>query len=202
MKPSSPAAARNREPILQALAPVLRRHRAKRVLEIGSGTGQHAQYFGDNLPEITWQTSDLSDNFHVISQWVEETLHGNVLAPLILDTLTFPDAALIGVFDAVYTANTSHIMHWPAVQGMFAGVCGCLSSEGVFVMYGPFNVDGAFTSESNQQFDASLRARDEGMGLRDLRELRGLGRAHGLTLSTVHQMPANNMLLEWEHAVK
>ncbi len=202
MKPSSPPAERNREPILRLLGPILDRHGVRQVLEIGSGTGQHAQYFGDMLPEIIWQTSDIRDNHHVISQWVEGTLHGNVLAPITLDTSDFPDPAELGTFDAVYTANTAHIMHWSAVQGMFAGVARCLASKGPFLMYGPFKVDGAFTSDSNRQFDASLRARDPGMGLRELAELQRLGRLHGFNLRESHSMPANNLLLEWALAVQ
>ncbi len=189
----SAACERNREPILAILRDVLAH--ARSVLEIGSGTGQHAVYFGAQLPHLLWQTSDLAHNHSSINAWIDDAGLPNVLRPLTLDmdSPAWPD----GPFDAVFTSNTCHIMAWQQVQTMFAGIARALPDGGLACVYGPFNYDGRFTSPSNAQFDASLRAQAAHMGIRNFEEVDSLARAHGLTLVADHAMPANNRLLVW-----
>ena len=192
-KQFSPACERNREPILAILREVLADHR--HLLEIGSGTGQHAAFFGAQLPQLIWQTSDLPHNHPSIKAWLDEAQLANVLPPLALDVEAgaWPDAQ----YDAVYTANTCHIMSWPQVQAMFEGIGRVLQSGGVLCIYGPFNYAGAFTSASNAQFDASLRTQAAHMGIRDFEAMDALAVAQGLVLQADHAMPANNRLLVW-----
>jgi SAM-dependent methyltransferase len=195
-KQFSPASARNREPILAALRPLLADCRS--VLEIGSGTGQHAVHFGAALPDLTWQTSDLPANHEGIRAWLDEAALPNVLAPLALDAGS--DDWPPGPFDAVYTANTCHIMSWPEVQRMFQGIGRVLAPGGMLCIYGPFNLDGRFTSASNAQFDASLRAQAPHMGLRNQEDVDALARAQQLTPVADLPLPANNKLLAWRRA--
>jgi hypothetical protein len=184
VKPFSDAAERNSAPILS----VLRRLFADRhaVLEIGSGTGQHAASFSSALPHLVWQASDVAANLPDIRQWVSEP------PPLELDVdRPFPPVAA----DAAFTANTCHIMSWPQVERLFAGVASLLPPGGVLAVYGPFHYGGKPTSESNARFDAALRARDPASGVRDFEAVRDLGRRHGLRLEEDNAMPANNRLL-------
>jgi SAM-dependent methyltransferase len=188
----SAACERNREPILA----VLRAAYADswHVLEIGSGTGQHAVYFGAALPHLVWQTSDRPRNHPSIMAWQQESGLANVLPPLALDvTGDWPQ----GPYDAVFSANTCHIMAWPEVQAMFAGIGRILATGGVVCIYGPFNYGGQFTSASNAEFDASLKAQAAHMGIRDFEVVNALATAHGLALQGDHAMPANNRLLVW-----
>ena len=195
-KPFSPASARNREPILAALRSLLQD--CRNVLEIGSGTGQHAVHFGAALPALRWQTSDLPANHDGIRAWLDEAALPNVLPPIALDAGSeqWPS----GPFDAVYTANTSHIMSWPDVQGMFRGIGRVLAPGGLLCIYGPFNRNGEFTAPSNAQFDASLKAQAPHMGLRNLEDMVELARAQQLTLVADMPLPANNSLLVWQRA--
>ena len=195
-KQFSPASARNREPILAALRPLLQD--CRNVLEIGSGTGQHAVHFGAALPEITWQTSDLPANHAGILEWLAEAALPNVLAPITLDAGS--DDWPAGPFDAVYTANTCHIMSWPEVQRMFRGIGQVLAPGGMLCIYGPFNQNGQFTAASNAQFDASLKAQAPHMGLRNQEDIEDLARAQQLTLVADLPLPANNKLLAWRRA--
>ncbi len=192
-KPFSIACERNREPILAQLAPLFAP--CRRVLEIGSGTGQHAVYFGANLPHLTWQTSDLPQHHAGILAWLEEAQLPNVLAPIALEVAS--DAWPAGPFDAVFSANTCHIMAWPQVQLMMEGVGKLLEPGGLLVIYGPFNDDGRFTSPSNAQFDAYLRAQAAHMGIRDAQAMDRLAAEHGMTLQADHPMPANNRFRVW-----
>ena len=188
----SAACGRNREPILAILRDAFadRRH----VLEIGSGTGQHAVFFGAALPHLIWQTSDVPQNHPSIIAWQQEAGLANVLPPLALDVNEdWPQ----GPFDAVFSANTCHIMAWPEVQAMFAGIGRVLSMGGVVCIYGPFNYGGQFTGASNAQFDASLKAQAPHMGIRDFEAVNALAAAQGLALQADHAMPANNRLLVW-----
>ncbi len=196
MKQFSPACERNREPILAVLRDVLAP--VRRVLEIGSGTGQHAAYFAPALPHLIWQTSDLPGNHASINAWRRETAVPNLPPPLVLDVGggVWPREK----FDAVFTANTCHIMAWEEVQAMFAGIGQVLTDEGLLCIYGPFNYGGRFTSESNARFDASLRLQAAHMGLRDMEEVDRLAQAIGLRLQDDHAMPANNRLLVWRRA--
>ena len=192
MKPFSKASANNREPILEQL----REHFADvpQVLEIGSGTGQHAVFFAGHLPHLFWQTSDLPEHHAGIQAWLDEAALENVGAPLALDVCAdWPEISVHSVF----SANTAHIMAWPEVEAMFAGVGERLAPDGCFVLYGPFNRNGEYTSASNAAFDEYLRAQNPKQGLRDDQALVALAGKHGMGLAADRQMPANNRLLVW-----
>ena len=191
-KPRSEACERNREPILA----VLQRHFASRrhVLEIGSGSGQHAVHFAAALPGLTWQTSDLQSNLPGIAHWITESALPNLPPPLALDvTGRWPE----GQFDALFTANTLHIMSWQSVQALFAALPAVLSPHALVAVYGPFNYHGAFTSPSNAAFDLWLKQRSAQSGIRDFEAVDALARAAGLTLLEDCAMPANNRTLIW-----
>ncbi len=232
-KPFAPACERNRDPILE----VLRVHfaHARNVLEIGSGTGQHAVHFAAAMPWLRWQCSDRAQNLPGIRGWLDEAGLPNTAAPVELDVAhgSWPSMR----FDAVFTANTLHIMGWEEVEALFAGLGeglafapsitrasarsphtprvlasrrppsapsptrgeGCASDAERFVLcvYGPFNYAGDFTSGSNRAFDASLRARDPRMGIRDFEAVDALARGIGLESIDDIAMPANNRTLVW-----
>lgn len=192
-KPFAESCVENRAPILAVLREVFadRRH----VLEIGSGTGQHAVYFAPELPHLTWQTADVPQHNAGIRLWLAEAALPNVLAPLELDVNRTEWHS--GRYDAVFSANTLHIMSWPEVERLFAGIGTVLESGGVLAIYGPFNINGAFTSESNARFDAWLKARDPASGVRDFEAVDALARAQGLVLQQDVAMPANNRTLVW-----
>jgi SAM-dependent methyltransferase len=194
VKPRSEACERNREPILQVLRQWFTQPGT--AVEIGSGTGQHAVHFAANLPHLQWQPTDCEANLAGIAAWVSEAALPNLSMPLKLDVRDgeWP----VQSADYAFSANTAHIMGWPEVELMFAGVARILRPGGVFALYGPFNREGRFTSESNQAFDASLRERDPRMGLRDDQAVQTLARQHGLKFSGEHSMPANNRLLIWK----
>ncbi|WP_338847089.1 DUF938 domain-containing protein [Massilia sp. W12] len=194
MKLHSSACERNREPILAQLR-TLFASRSK-VLEIGSGTGQHAAYFCPQLPHLQWQSSDLAGNHASILAWRAECGAANFLPPLLLDvSQAWP--RIDGV-DAVFSANTSHIMPWPAVQAMLRQVGLLLPAGGLFVLYGPFNQEGGFTSPGNAEFDATLRARDPQMGLRAREDIQALAHQAGMRTHAMLAMPANNQMLVFE----
>ena len=181
MKPFSEASERNRAPILDVLKRVFRDR--KRVLEIGSGTGQHAASFAPELPHLVWQASDVAGNLPGIREWGVEPLELDVGGE-------WPRIEA----DAVFTANTCHIMSWPQVERMFARI-GAIGMVQTFCLYGPFNYGGRYTSESNARFDAMLRGRDPASGLRDVEKIIELGEKAGLRLVEDTPMPANNRLL-------
>lgn len=184
MKPFSEASERNRAPILAVLKRVFKD--TKRVLEIGSGTGQHAAYFAADLPHLVWQASDVAQHLPGIREWIAHP------EPIELDVdKPWPPVQA----DAVFSANTCHIMSWPQVGRMFAGVGGL--APAVFALYGPFNYNGRHTSESNARFDAALRARDPSSGIRDVEALKELAASIGYSLDEDNAMPANNRLLVW-----
>lgn len=192
-KPYSDACERNRGPILE----VLRNHFADRhhVLEIGSGTGQHAVHFAAALPQLIWQTSDLAPGLRGIRPWLEEAGLPNLPQPIALDvTGPWPDIR----FDAVFTANTLHIMGWPEVCALFEALPAVLTHDAVLAIYGPFNYDGRFTSESNASFDAWLRQRSPHSGIRDFGAVDELARSIGFALVEDRAMPANNRTLVWQ----
>ena len=156
----------------------------RRVLEIGSGTGQHAAYFARALPHLTWQASDVSEHLPAIRMWGVE--------PIELDV----DEAWPAVeADAAFSANTAHIMSWAQVERMMEQVGRLLPAGGLFALYGPFHYGGTPTSESNARFDAMLRARDPASGVRNFEDLRSLAQRCGLALVEDNAMPANNRLL-------
>ena len=216
-KPFSPSCERNRDPILE----VLRAHFAevRSVLEIGSGSGQHAVHFAAAMPWLRWQCSDRVEHLPGIRAWLDEAGLSNTPAPVALEVAhgSWPPTE----FDAVFSANTLHIMGWEEVEALFVGLGEMLAfaphaaradahphpasghllpraGEGfVLAVYGPFNYGGDFTSDSNRAFDASLRARDPRMGLRDFEAVDALARGIGLELIADIAMPANNRSLVW-----
>jgi len=193
-KQFSSACERNADPILAVLREEFAN--AHHVLEIGSGTGQHAVHMGAQLPHLIWQTSDLPNYHASIHAWLNEAPLDNVRAPLILDMTqpVWPE----GDFDAVFTANTCHIMSWDKVERMFAGVARLLPVGGVLGVYGPFNIGGQYTSDGNARFDEALRAQGGHMGLRDLEAVQALATSCGFVQHADHAMPANNRLLVWK----
>jgi SAM-dependent methyltransferase len=193
MKPYSSACDRNRDPILA----VLLRHfgAARSVLEIGSGTGQHAVHFAQAMPQLIWQCSDRSQYLPGIRQWLDQARLPNTPPPLELDVASGPWPA--AEFDAVFSANTLHIMGWEEVQAFFHGLDAALADSATLAVYGPFNYGGNFTSDSNREFDISLRARDPRMGIRDFEAVDALARDIGLQLVEDVAMPANNHCLVW-----
>jgi len=191
-RPHSEACERNKAPILAQLRGVLAD--AATVLEIGSGTGQHATHFAAALPQLLWQCSDVEDNLPALRLAIEQAALGNLPPPLVLE-VSRPWPA--GRYDAVFSANTLHIMGWDDVCALFAALPQALRPQGLLIVYGPFNVGGAFTSESNRQFDAALRAADARRGIRDFEAVDALAQAAGLQLLADVAMPANNRLLTW-----
>lgn len=193
MKPFAESCQQNRDPILAVLHRLFADRRE--VLEIASGTGQHAVHFGAALPHLTWHTSELPENHAGIRAWLDEAGLTNVRPPLALD-LNQPDWPVAEV-DAVFNANTVHIVAWPLVERMFAGIGRVLATGGLVCLYGPFNYGGEFTSESNARFDVWLKNRDPASGIRDFEALDRLARAQGLRLVDDIEMPVNNRTLVW-----
>lgn len=194
MKPFSEACEQNKYPILT----VLQQHFADRhtVLEIGSGTGQHAVFFAAQMPHLHWLTSEIAVMHEGIRAWLDETRLSNIEQPLELDVnqAEWP----VKQVDAVFSANTVHIMDWPSVKNMFAGIGRVLQRHGVFCLYGPFNYQGTYTSDSNARFDAWLKQRDPLSGIRDFEALDVLAQTHGMQFRADYAMPANNHILVWE----
>ncbi|PKO36914.1 MAG: methylase [Betaproteobacteria bacterium HGW-Betaproteobacteria-6] len=191
-KPHAPSTEKNREPILAVLREVFADRR--QVLEIGSGTGQHAIHFGAQLPHLRWQTSDRPDFLPGIRAWLAEAALPNVLPPVEFDVLgPWPT----GRYDAAYSANTLHIMSWQAVEALFAGLPAVLAPGGLLFIYGPFMFDGRHTSDSNAAFDRSLREKAPHQGVRDATAVDALARQNGLELVEQRPMPSNNFVLLW-----
>lgn len=192
-RPFSQACENNRAPILAVLARVFATRR--RVLEIGSGTGQHAVYFAPRLPHLVWQPSDLPEHLPGVRAWLAACPAANLCPPIALD-VTAPDWGVAEV-DAVFSANTLHIMPWAAVAACFARLPKVLAPGGVLAIYGPFNYGGAYTAASNARFDAWLRERGAHQGIRDFEAVAALATEAGLALLEDNAMPANNRLLVW-----
>lgn len=192
-KPYSQACENNKKPILAVLQQVFAN--ARTVVEFGSGTGQHAAYFAAEMPWLVWQPTDRQENLAGIAAWREEVSLPNLREPLELD-VDQPRWPVDGA-DAVFSANTCHIMSWPQVERLVAGVGNILAHDGFFCLYGPFNYAGQYTSASNADFDAMLRARDPASGLRGIEAMHRLTAAAGLEPEADHAMPANNRLLVW-----
>jgi SAM-dependent methyltransferase len=191
--PYSEACERNKGPILE----VLRKAFAgtTHVLEIGSGTGQHAVYFTNGMPWIVWQPSEIAEAMPGLRKRVFNEGLSNLRQPVEIDVMETPwDVRRV---DGVYTANTLHIMHWPQVQAFFANLPAISKPATVLVIYGPFRYGGRCTSASNESFDEMLRARDPESGIRDFEAVDELARAAGFTLVADHAMPANNQALVW-----
>ena len=190
----SDACERNKGPILEVLATELANSR--RVVEIGSGTGQHAVHFATGLPHLTWQPTDRREYLASLAARTAEEGAANLREPLELDVNQDPWPELEG--DVVYSANTLHIMSWPEVESFFDGIGRILANDGLLVIYGPFSYQGKFTSESNARFHLSLRQRDPLSGIRDVEALDQLAGDQGLERVADYSMPANNQLLIWK----
>lgn len=194
MKPYADSCEQNRTPILNVLKQELTDRHC--LLEIGSGTGQHAVYLAGEFPDLTWQTSEVPIMHDGIHAWLaEDSAPPNALPPLYLDVCNdpWPDER----YDAVFSANTVHIVSWPQVQCLFSGVGEVLEPGGVFCLYGPFNYKGRYTSDSNERFDAWLKQRDPLSGVRDFEAVNELAAEAGLELKKDYEMPANNRILTW-----
>lgn len=192
-KPFSQACENNKAVILQVLKQAF--NEVSQVLEVGSGTGQHAVYMSEHLPHLQWQPSDQSIYLPGVKLWCSEYTGDNLLSPIALD-VTQSQWPQIQV-DGVFTANTLHIMSWAMVEAFFNGAGSLLPAAGKLCIYGPFNYQGAYTSESNQAFDHFLRDRDPLSGIRDFEAVAELAQSAGFVLVADHAMPANNRLLEW-----
>jgi cyclopropane fatty-acyl-phospholipid synthase-like methyltransferase len=189
----SEACERNKGPILEILGTEFPASHS--VLEVGSGTGQHAVHFAAHLPHLSWQPSEVGEQLAPLAERIRLQGTSNLRAPIALDVSDHPWRT--ARVDAVFSANTLHIMAWSAVQAFVRGVGGCLTAPGVLCVYGPFRFQGQYTSDSNAEFDAYLKARDPVSGIRDFEALEALARAEGLVFAADHAMPANNRTLVW-----
>lgn len=192
--PFSEACERNKKPILEVLEKFLPRRGF--LLEIGSGTGQHAVFFAEAFKTFKWQPSELPESIPSLTARIEQEGGENIQSPIALDVLNddlsaWPERILT----AAFSANTAHIMNWEMVRAMFTGLGQKLKPRGVFILYGPFNVNGKYTADSNRRFDLQLKSRDPEMGLRDVKTLETLAGKHELTLKESIELPANNMCL-------
>ncbi|MGQ0698723.1 MAG: DUF938 domain-containing protein [Panacagrimonas sp.] len=193
-KPFSPSSERNRTPILDVLRGAFADRRS--VLELGSGTGQHAMHFAAAMPHLNWQCSDREENLSGIRLWLDDAHLPNTPAPLLFDVnqAAWPD----GPYDGLFTANTLHIMGWDEVQMFFRRLPEILAKDAKLAVYGPFNYGGRYTSESNAAFDVRLKSDDPRRGIRDFEAVNALAAEGGLELAADHAMPANNRLLVWQ----
>ncbi|MCC7284561.1 MAG: DUF938 domain-containing protein [Burkholderiaceae bacterium] len=191
---TAPSAERNRRPILEVLARVLPPRGL--VLEIGSGTGQHVAHFAQALPALTFQPSEMDVERHAsIAAWAAAGKLSNVEPPLAFDVTKSPWP--VSAADAIVCINVIHISPWEATLALMAGAGAILSAGGVLVTYGPYKRGGAHTSQSNQAFDASLRARNPLWGVRDVDTVAQVAGSEGLALEEIVPMPANNFTLVW-----
>jgi Protein of unknown function (DUF938) len=190
-KPYSQACENNKTPILAVIREVF--DQPVTVWEIGSGTGQHGCYFASELPHLIWQPTDLADNHSGINAWRDEVHLPNLKPPLVLDVTSQPWPC--NNIDAVFTANTLHIMSWKTVEIMFERFQTYLNPAATVCIYGPFNYNGNYTSDSNANFNQLLKSRDPLSGIRDFESVMALAESAGFTLIQDHIMPANNRLL-------
>jgi cyclopropane fatty-acyl-phospholipid synthase-like methyltransferase len=191
MLPLSAACERNKDPILEVLR--IRLAGRSQVLEIGSGTGQHAAYFARALEHLIWHPTEQLAYLADLAERVKLEGSHNLRAPTLLDVrqAVWPVRSV----DAIFTANTLHIMSWAEVTALFRGVGNVLAPGGVLCIYGPFRYSGRYTSDSNQEFDRMLQERDPLSGLRDIEAITPLAGQYGLSLDADHDLPANNRLL-------
>ena len=195
MKQYSAACDQNKDPILKVIKPLLLN--TKSVLEVGSGTGQHCVYFAKELPHLTWQASDQAMYLPSVSAWIDEAGLANTPKALELNVDSdWPDDK----YQAIYSANTVHIMSWEMVLNFFKGVEQTLEKDGVFILYGPFNYSGQYTSQSNADFDLWLKEQNPHSAIRDFERLDELAKLHNLILTDDIEMPANNKILVWKKA--
>lgn len=191
-KPNYPACERNRGPILKVLKEIISPEN-KALLEIGSGSGQHAVYFAPEFPQLQWITSDVLGNQMGIASWLKEAKVKNIHGPEVFEVGKdeFPRQP----FDTVFTANTFHIMGWKQVKSLFKMFGTRLREGAQVIIYGPFNYDGKFTSESNERFDASLKERDPKSGIRSFEDVKSNMEKNGFSFTHDYEMPANNRIL-------
>jgi len=192
-RPFSQACENNKDPILSVLKNVFLQ--PMDVLEVGSGTGQHAAHMARHLPHLTWYTSDRLENHPGIRAWTEDACLPNLRGPLDLDVTQ--EAWPLTKAQGAFSANTAHIMAWPMVEDMFKGIGKILLAEGHFCLYGPFNYQGRFTSDSNERFDGWLKRQDPQQGIRDFEAIDALASENNLEFIADHAMPANNRILVW-----
>lgn len=192
---------RNKDAILEVLKKNIKALRP-RVLEIASGTGQHAVYFAEQWPEVTWWPSDIDPQaIASINAWILHNRPGNIKPPQAID-VTSP-AWLDGeafdswtqTFDAIFSANMIHISPWQATLGLIEGAAKRLDDGGMLILYGPFTINDTHTAPSNEAFDESLKSRNPDWGIRDVSAIQQVAQRHGLELAGITQMPANNMTL-------
>jgi cyclopropane fatty-acyl-phospholipid synthase-like methyltransferase len=193
MLPLSEACERNKDPILGILRGAFASSR--RVLEIGSGTGQHAVYFARHLPKLRWQPSDIGDSIGALRARIEQEGTTNLAPPVLLDVRSHPWP--VTDIDSIFSANTLHIMSWESVREFFRGVGALLATGGVLCVYGPFRYAGRYTSESNATFDRYLQERDGASGISDFEAVDELAQQESLELVGDHDMPAHNRTLVW-----
>jgi SAM-dependent methyltransferase len=193
MKQSSPSCERNKEPILAVLREIL--PVPGLVLEVGSGSGQHAVHFARGLPHVEWQPTDVADNLPGISAWRDEAGLANLREPLALDL--FSDRWPVAAAQAVVCINTIHIVSWEAVERLFAGVGLLLKPGGTMYVYGPYRYADRPLEPSNEEFDRWLKARDSASGVRLFEDVNRLAGQNGLTLAGDRAMPANNRSIWW-----
>lgn len=194
MKPYSESSEQNKFPILDVLKQYL--PESDSVLEIGSGTGQHAVFFAEQFPHLKWHCSDQAEYLNGIQMWLEDSALENIKGPLLLDVNQ--DIWPLDKTSAIFSANTVHIMGWSSVVSMFEGIGKILETGGIFCLYGPFNYNGKFSSESNARFDVWLKQRNPVSGVRDFEALQMLAEKANLSIIKDHEMPANNRILVWK----
>jgi cyclopropane fatty-acyl-phospholipid synthase-like methyltransferase len=191
-KPYAESCEENKAPILAVLNRLFADVHS--VLEIGSGTGQHAVHFAAAMPHLIWHASDVAEHHPGMHAWLDEAALPNTRDPIDLDVRgNWPEET----YDAVFSANTAHIMSWPAVEALFAGIGKVLAEGGCFALYGPFNYNAQYSSESNRRFDVWLKQRDPLSGIRDFADLNRLAEAQGLKFEEDIEMPVNNRILVW-----
>jgi cyclopropane fatty-acyl-phospholipid synthase-like methyltransferase len=192
MKQYSESCAQNQGPILSIIKPLLTN--VKSVLEIGSGTGQHAVYFAEHMSHLKWQASEQSQYLPSVNAWIDEANLDNLPKAIELDvTQQWPKAKV----ESIFSANTTHIMNWDMVVDFFQGVGQTLEAGGLFILYGPFNYHGQYTSQSNANFDLWLKSRDIQSAIRDFEAINQIAQEAGLKLANDYAMPANNRILYW-----
>jgi cyclopropane fatty-acyl-phospholipid synthase-like methyltransferase len=193
-KPFSESCEQNKAVIFEAIQPYL--FNGIEVLEIGSGTGQHAIHFAAMAPGITWQASDLAENMPAINAWISDSLLSNLPEPLELDVNS---QWMDKTYDLMFSANTFHIMNQDQVEQFLLRCTACLTAKGHLIVYGPFNYQGSYTSPSNEHFDGWLKTRDPQSGIKHFEWVDAIARESSLRLVNDIAMPSNNRILIWQH---
>jgi cyclopropane fatty-acyl-phospholipid synthase-like methyltransferase len=193
--PVAEACLRNQEPIANALKNIL--VETKTVLEIGSGTGQHAVFICKQMPELVWQPSEMPERVVEVEAWRKAEQLSNVLPCKAIDVLQ-NDWQLTSSYDAVFTANTVHYISWEKVEALLSGASLNINSGGKFVVYGPFNKEQQYTSEGNRGLDQWLKSRDSDSGIKDIEDFAKLAKKYKFEFIESIQMPANNLMLNFQ----